>query len=63
MALIPLVDLAHLAALLGIRPSHPDDDADLAVLRDLLVRREALAARHPVDDSPPAGPPHLRLLR
>lgn len=62
MTLIPLVDLDHLAALLGIRPWHPADDADLAVLRDLLARRQALAAAHPAADPPPAGPPSLRLL-
>ncbi len=39
----PLVDLAHLAALLGIEPYAPADADDLAVLRDLLARRTVLA--------------------
>jgi hypothetical protein len=43
MALVPLVDLAHLAALLGIEPYDPADADDLAVLQDLLARRIALA--------------------
>jgi hypothetical protein len=43
MALVPLVDLAHLAALLGIEPYDPADADDLAVLRDLLARRSVLA--------------------
>ncbi len=63
MALTPLVDLDHLAALLGIRTWHPDDDADLDVLRELLARREALAARHRVDDPPPGGQSYRRLLQ
>lgn len=63
MSLIPLVDLAHLAALLGIRTWHSDDNADLAVLRELLARRQTLAARHVDDPPPPPGPPtYLRLL-
>ena len=64
MSLIPLVDLAHLAALLGIRTWHPDDRADLDVLRELLARRQALAGRLVEDPPPAAGPPtYLRLLR
>ncbi len=64
MALIPLVDLAHLAALLGIRTWHPANAADLAVLRELLARREALVEAHPVTDPPPPGAPScLQLLR
>jgi hypothetical protein len=43
MALVPLVDLAHLVALLGIEPCDPADADDLAVLQDLLARRIAIA--------------------
>jgi len=38
MVLIPLVDLAHLAALLGIRSWHPDDAADLPCCSLLVIR-------------------------
>lgn len=62
VALISLVDLAHLAALLGIRAWHPDDVADLDVLRARWERRTALAEHHRVDDPPPTTQPYLRLL-
>ena len=50
MFLLPLVDLDEAAALLGIRTWHPDDDADLELLAELLARRTAIAA------APPPGP-------
>ena len=56
MALIPRVDFAYLAALLGIRPWHPADADDLAVLRDLLARRGERAA------GPPDAPPRVPLI-
>lgn len=61
LALIPLVDVAHLAALLGIRPWRPEDAADLAVLRDLLTRREQRAAVVRADARPDM-PPRLQLI-
>jgi hypothetical protein len=66
MALIPLVDLAHLAALLGIAPHDPNDTGDLAVLRDLLARRTALAAQNRHKQTAPTGeanPPILHIVR
>jgi hypothetical protein len=57
MSLIPLAELDELAALLGIRPYDPADENDLAVLRDLLARREALAAQRRAAGPPPVPPP------
>jgi hypothetical protein len=51
LALIPLVDLTHLTALLGIAPYDPAGANDLAVLRDLLARRTALAAQSRNEDA------------
>ena len=51
-----LPTLRELAALLGIDLDHPDDADDVAVLADLLIRRELRGLR---DDMPPP-PPRLR---